>query len=103
VLKPGEQKSIATDRVILVPGPPEEIEIVRRIYSSFVNDRKTETGIAAVLNGQGIKNAQGRAWSHNAIHRILKNEKYIGNNVWNIQSFKLKQKRVRNSPEAWLR
>lgn len=27
-----EHKSIQTDRVILVPGPPEEIEIVKRIY-----------------------------------------------------------------------
>jgi hypothetical protein len=33
----------------------------------------------------------------------LINEKYIGNNVWNRQSFKLKQKRVRNKPEDWVR
>ncbi len=32
VLKRGEQKSIQTDRVILVPGPPEEVEIVRWMY-----------------------------------------------------------------------
>src|SRR4051794_3294721 len=34
----GEQKSLQTDRVILVPGPPEEIETVRWIYESFVHD-----------------------------------------------------------------
>ena len=32
----GEHKSIATDRVILVPGPPDEISIVREIYTLFV-------------------------------------------------------------------
>lgn len=31
VLSRGEQKSLQTDRVILVPGPPEEMDLVRRI------------------------------------------------------------------------
>ena len=32
----GEHKSLQTDRVTLVPGPPQEIETVRWIYESFV-------------------------------------------------------------------
>src|SRR5512147_1689476 len=32
LLRPGEQKSLQTDRVILVPGPAEEIATVERIY-----------------------------------------------------------------------
>src|SRR5580704_6088137 len=35
LLDRGEQKSIQTDRVILVPGPPEETEIVRWMYRTF--------------------------------------------------------------------
>ena len=38
----GEQKSLQTDRVILTPGPPEEVEIVRRLYRMFVVQRRTE-------------------------------------------------------------
>jgi hypothetical protein len=34
---------------------------------------------------------------------VLTNEKYIGNNVYNRISFKLKRKRVRNPPEMWVR
>jgi len=34
---------------------------------------------------------------------VLINEKYIGNNVWNRASFKLKKKRVQNSPDMWIR
>lgn len=34
---------------------------------------------------------------------MLTNEKYIGNNVYNRVSFKLKKKRVRNTPEMWVR
>jgi DNA invertase Pin-like site-specific DNA recombinase len=39
----GEHKSIQTDRVVLVPGPPEEIHAVRWIYRSFVKDMKSES------------------------------------------------------------
>ena len=37
------------------------------------------------------------------MHQILINEKYIGNNVWNHISYKLKRKRVRNAPDMWIR
>lgn len=33
ILEPGESKFAATDRVILVPGPDDEVATVRRIYS----------------------------------------------------------------------
>jgi hypothetical protein len=35
--------------------------------------------------------------------RVLTNEKYIGNNVYNRHSFKLKKKHVDNPPEMWIR
>jgi DNA invertase Pin-like site-specific DNA recombinase len=103
VLARGEQKSIQTDRVVLVPGPPEEIDTVRWIYRTFVEDRKQESEIAATLNERGLLTDLGRAWTRGTIHQILINEKYIGNNVWNRASFKLKRKRVHNSPEMWIR
>ena len=34
---------------------------------------------------------------------MLTNEKYIGNNVYNRVSFKLKAKRVINPPDEWIR
>lgn len=34
-----EHKSIQTDRVVLVPGPPEEVETVRWMYQSFVEGK----------------------------------------------------------------
>ena len=40
----GEQKSIQTDRVVLVPGPNVEVETVRRIYRAFVLEHRSETG-----------------------------------------------------------
>jgi DNA invertase Pin-like site-specific DNA recombinase len=103
VLAHGEEKSIQTDRVILVPGPQEEVEIVRWIYRMFVEDRKAESEIARVLNDRGVQTDLGRRWTRATIHEVLTNEKYVGNNVYNRVSFKLKKKRVVNPPEMWIR
>jgi DNA invertase Pin-like site-specific DNA recombinase len=102
-LKRGEHKSLQTDRVILIPGPDEEIERVRWIYQSFVEDRMQESQIAAQLNQQGIATDLGRAWTRGTVHEVLTNEKYIGNNIFNRTSFKLKVKRVVNEPDMWVR
>jgi len=98
----GEHKSIQTDRVILVPGPADEREVVRQIYEAFCSGLR-EAEIAAALNDQGVPAEAGRPWSRGVVHQILINEKYIGNNVWNRSSFKLKTKFVRNPPELWAR
>lgn len=102
-LNRGEHKSLQTDRVVLIPGPIEEMETVRRIYRVFVEEGKSENEIAALLNAEGVLTDLGRAWSRGTVHQILINEKYVGNNVWNKSSFKLKKKHVRNSPDMWIR
>jgi DNA invertase Pin-like site-specific DNA recombinase len=103
MLKMGEQKSIQTDRVILVPGPDEEIKVVRWMYAAFLTEGKQEPEIAALLNAQGIVTDFGRAWTRGSVHQVLTNEKYIGNNVYHRTSFKLKRKHVVNPPEKWIR
>ncbi|WRY34270.1 recombinase family protein [Thioclava litoralis] len=99
----GEHKCLQTDRVILVPGPAAEVETVRRIYRDFVENGQSETDIATALNRQGLKTDLGRAWTRGTIHQLLINEKYIGTNVWNRVSFKLKKTRIRNDPQQWVR
>lgn len=99
----GQRKSLQTDRVTLVPGPPQEVDAVKRIYRLFVDEGKTEQEIADLLNDEGILSDLGRPWRRGSIHQILTNEKYVGNNVYNRISFKLKQRRIRNKPEAWVR
>jgi DNA invertase Pin-like site-specific DNA recombinase len=103
LLNRGEQKSIQTDRVILVPGPPSEVETVRSIYRMFTEEGKVETDIARMLNERGVTTDLGRPWTRGTVHQVLTNEKYIGNNIYNRVSFKLKKKRVVNLPEMWIR
>jgi DNA invertase Pin-like site-specific DNA recombinase len=103
LLKMGEHKSIQTDRVVLVPGPENEVAEVRWIYESFVTNRLTETEIASSLNQRGILTDFGRPWTRATVHQVLTNEKYIGNNLYNRTSFKLKARHVKNLPEQWIR
>ena len=103
LLKRGEHKSLQTDRVVLVPGPRDEIEVVRAIYTMFLERNLGEREIAQTLNDRGLVTDAGRPWTRGTVHQVLTNEKYIGNNVWNRVSFKLKKNRVVNSPDIWVR
>lgn len=103
LLKIGEKKSLQTDRVVLTPGPPEEIEIVQQIYRRFVELNHRESEIATWLNQQGILTDLGRPWTRGTVHQVLTNEKYIGNNLYHRTSFKLKRRHVKNPEEMWVR
>ncbi len=103
ILNIGEQKSIQTDRVILVPGPEEELKVVRWMYDAFLDEGKAEAVIARELNEQGILTDFGREWTRATVHQVLTNEKYIGNNVYHRTSFKLKKQHVTNPEEKWVR
>jgi DNA invertase Pin-like site-specific DNA recombinase len=103
MLKMGEQKSLQTDRVVLVRGPEEEVGIVKWIYEVFVHAGKKESEISKSLNERGILTDFGRAWTRGTVHQVLTNEKYIGNNVYHRTSCKLKRKHVVNSPDKWIR
>ncbi|WP_422917637.1 recombinase family protein [Pseudomonas viridiflava] len=102
-LSRGQQKSIQTDRVILIPGPQTEIEVVQRIYHQFIDDGMSEREIANALNAEDLDTDFGRPWSRGSVHQVLTNEKYIGNNVYNKTSSKLRERASHNPPDKWVR
>lgn len=99
----GERKSLQTDRVILIPGPQEEVDIVRWIYQQFVDDGLPEVEIAMALNARGVMTDMEHPWTRGTVHQVLTNEKYIDHNVFNRRSFKLKKIRVANNPQDYIR
>jgi DNA invertase Pin-like site-specific DNA recombinase len=84
----GEHKSIQTDRVVLIPGPPEEVETVRWMYRSFVGG-KIEREIADALNERGLTTDLERPWTRGTVHQILINEKCkaVGENEGPLRYF----------------
>jgi DNA invertase Pin-like site-specific DNA recombinase len=103
ILKRGERKSLQTERVILTPGPDDELATVRRAYTLFTHDQHTEAQIATIFNDEGIMTEVGRPWTRGTIHELLTNEKYIGNNLYNRTSTKLQAPRTNNPPDQWVR
>ena len=99
LLAPGQQKPFKSDHAILVPGPRSEIEVVRRIFEDFASRKKSRTEIANDLNARRIYNSQGKPWQMQTIDNLLRNEVYLGHNVYNRRSAKLRQPPVDNPPE----
>lgn len=99
----GEHKSLQTDRVILMPGPEDEVRTVNLMYHWFINDGLMESEIAGRLNGMQVRTDMDREWTRGTVHEVLTNEKYIGNNIYNRRSFKLKKLRVENTPDMWIK
>ncbi|MDD3041194.1 recombinase family protein [Bacteroides sp.] len=98
----GQRKSLLAERVILVPGPEEERKIVLWMYDQFINGMN-EAEIAASLNTQKLLNHFGRIWSRGTVSEVLTNEKYIGNNLFNRTSGKMKSKFKPNPESEWVR
>ena len=103
LLSRGQQKSLQTDRVILVPGPAEEVKVVQEIFETFTRGEQTEAQIAQSLSDRGLLTDLARPWTRGTVHQLLTNPKYAGTNVYNRKSFKLKKKRIVNPPVMWIR
>lgn len=98
----GQRKSLLTERVILMPGPDDERRMVLWIYDQFIAG-SSETEISAQLNAQGVKNHFGRPWSRGTVCEVLTNEKYVGNNLFNRTSGKMKSRAKPNPESEWVR
>lgn len=97
----GERKSIATDRVILVPGPANEIQTVRDIYRMYISERRSLCSIARKLNTNGVPRPGHAQWDFMAVRMILTHPKYIGCAVFGQVSKKLNTPTVKVPKSEW--
>ena len=102
LLKKGDRKYLQTDHVRLRPGPADEVAVVNWIFHRFLEVR-SEQAIARELNRHGIPTRNGGRWRGPLISRILKNENYVGNIIYNRRSRKLRGNHVNNPPDVWVR
>lgn len=102
ILNRGELKPAATDRVVLILGPADEVAIVRRIYSLYIDAHLTDAGIAGLLNSEGIESQPGCAWSKHHVVTLLTNLKYVGTLVFNRKTCKLSARCEHNPSFKWI-
>lgn len=89
VLAHGERKSIATDRVVLAPGPPFEVEVVREIFRMFIVEKMGVRTITRELNRRGIPPQVRGRWWPSVVAQMLSHPKYTGSNVFGRFAMKL--------------
>lgn len=98
----GERKSIATDRVILIPGPAHEVNLVRDIYRMLISEGITVYGIARELNRRGAPCTGNSKWDYQAVYGILTNPKYAGCHVYGRTSCRLYTTSVELPVSDWI-
>ena len=101
-LAQGDRKSIAKDRVVLVPGPTDEVECIREIYRMFIEEKRTVYGIACELNKNAVTYQGASKWDYSAVYYILSHPKYAGCNVFGRTSQRLGTAMVRMPKSEWV-
>jgi len=103
MLEPGARKGVMTDRVVIIPGPPEELRIIRRIFRSYAGRGRSIATITKELNAEGVPSTHGRPWTHFLVRGVLKSELMIGFYVYNRSFQQMAQRRRHNPPSSWVR
>jgi DNA invertase Pin-like site-specific DNA recombinase len=102
ILNPAEHKAVHTDRVLLVPGPLEEVQTVRKIFDLCTLHRWTTSEIARDLNRDMVKTRMGKEWTSSDVRRLISNPKYMGTYMWARKSHKLHAASTHNDPAQWV-
>ncbi|MGG7607789.1 recombinase family protein [Massilia sp. BKSP1R2A-1] len=102
ILNYGESKIAATDRVVLVWGPTNEVATVRRIYALYLHDQMSVEAIVKILNSEQVLSEFGRPWTQHMIRTLLSNVKYCGILAYNRRSCRLSTQRKHNSRHEWV-
>lgn len=103
ILMRGEYKSLSSDKVVAVPGPAEELAVIRRIFRFYVRDKLSIYEIGRRLAKAGVKGSGGKALSEATIHRILGSELCIGLMTYNVTAKRLQGPSIKNPEAVWTR
>lgn len=98
----GERKSLLTDRVVFVPGPDSELQVIREIYRMFISERRNPLRIARILNGQGIPGPDRCRWSIHSVCEILSHPKYTGCLVYGRSTARLYTPKIPVPKSEWV-
>ena len=66
----------------LVPGPEEEVAVIRRIFDMAANQGIGGKRVAFTLNEEGVPAPRSRHWNASTVNHMLDNRAYVGDRVW---------------------
>jgi DNA invertase Pin-like site-specific DNA recombinase len=103
VLNSGEQKALSSDKVIVIPGPPEELAVIRRIFRLYVRHQLSVPEITKRLAKAGIRGYGDNPLGLATIRHVLSNELCIGQMTYNVRTGRLQGRTVKNPEQLWTR
>lgn len=103
VLNRGEHKALSSDKVLVIPGPPEELAVIRRIFRLYVRDRLSVAAVARRLARSGVTGYGDKALRAWTIQHILSNALCIGQLTYNRTSTRLQGPTLKNPAPTWTR
>jgi Recombinase/Resolvase, N terminal domain len=74
-------KRQSDEQIVLIPGAPEQVENVRRMYRRKLIDGWGSRRIACELNDGGVAAANGGMWTCNSVEKVLENTTYTGTGI----------------------
>jgi hypothetical protein len=89
----------SNEKVVLVPGAPERVEVVRHMFRRRLIDGWAGFRIARELDQMGIRSGSGKPWCVTSINSILKNPVYTGVGIANRYSAAIYNRRSKHSPK----
>ncbi len=95
---PAHYRKQKHERVRLIPGEPDAVEVVRSIYRRYFSDRVGFWTICKQLNDRGIPSPTGKAWSLSTVKAIIDNPVYSGRGVANRSTMALYYARAADQP-----
>ena len=78
ILNDGEWHGVSTDRTVLVPGDPREVETVKLAFNLYTKAYKSRRQIVEVLNQRNVLPRSGKPWTTTRLRRLLSADVYKG-------------------------
>lgn len=103
ILERGERKALASDKVVLVLGPPAEQAVIARIYRHILDDHLSRTAVVRLLNAEHVPYGDGRPWTYQRVSNVLTNPIYVGEQSFGRTAKPLGGAVQRRAPKDWVR
>ncbi|WP_374657395.1 recombinase family protein [Phenylobacterium sp.] len=102
LLSRGQTKASKAHRIVFVPGPPQAVATVRRIFRLYALTGLSRGAIAKTLNAAGAPSPTGRGWTGDRVQRVLRCEAYVGTYVYGRVRYSL-GRASKMAPQDWKR
>ncbi|MBN9370587.1 MULTISPECIES: recombinase family protein [unclassified Hydrogenophaga] len=94
----GQCKAMQSERIAWVPGPPDEVELTRRIFSLYADHNGSIKGVAQQLRMEGKVGQDGRPFTTTRVDNLLRCEALAGNFVWGSERYAAGPAKKRRPP-----